>query len=189
MLQQAHSAVASHTTGQQSQQQVQQQQQQQQAGCASSGWQPLSELLAPRQASKHSSCLAVHCLAQLSTSVAQATHAVCCWLLSHIGSGAWLGHRHPPAAAAASTASGGPSAAAAAANHRQSQQLQPLQPGWQLQVLVQHLLGLLVGLNLLLHREVLLEAAAGAAANLADNVLEPHIQWLMAAHPGGESWR
>jgi hypothetical protein len=50
---------------------------------------------------------------------------------------------------------------------------------------VQQLLGVLVGVNLLLHRQLLLEAAAAAGVWLQQQVLVPHIEWLMQAQPGG----
>jgi hypothetical protein len=53
-----------------------------------------------------------------------------------------------------------------------------------LQLVVQHLLGLLVALNLLLHRQLVLDAAAAAGAWLQEDVLQPHIAWLSQAHPG-----
>jgi xanthosine utilization system XapX-like protein len=56
--------------------------------------------------------------------------------------------------------------------------------GARLQWAVQHLLGVLIGLNLFLQQQVLLEGAAAAAAWLQEGVLEPHIQWLTQAHPG-----
>lgn len=62
-----------------------------------------------------------------------------------------------------------------------------LLPGSQpdlLQWCVQHLLGLLVALNLLLHWQVVLDAAAAAGAWLQHDVLQPHIDWLAQAHPG-----
>jgi hypothetical protein len=53
-----------------------------------------------------------------------------------------------------------------------------------LQVLVQHLLGVLLALNLLLHSAVVLDAAAAAGSWLQQDVLQPHIHWLMQGHPG-----
>lgn len=53
-----------------------------------------------------------------------------------------------------------------------------------MQFVVQHLLGFLVGLNLLLHKQLVLEAAAGVASWLQHDILHPHVQWLQDAQPG-----
>jgi hypothetical protein len=85
------------------------------------------------------------------------------------------------AAAAAEGVTGGRQASTAPASQQQS--LPGSQPDL-LQWFVQHLLGVLIALNLLLHRQVVLEAAAAAGAWLQHGVLQPHIGWLMQAHPG-----
>lgn len=95
----------------------------------------------------------------------------------------------PPAAAAAaagSVAGAGPQQETTAAAPTGPQAVQLL-PGSQpdlLQWCVQHLLGLLVALNLLLHWQLVLDAAAAAGAWLQYDVLQPHIDWLAQAHPG-----
>lgn len=56
--------------------------------------------------------------------------------------------------------------------------------GGRLQLVVQHLLGLLVALNLVLHWTLLLDAAACTGVWLQERLLAPHIAWLAEAQPG-----
>lgn len=85
---------------------------------------------------------------------------------------------------AAQGAAGTQEAVAAAGSH--AQPLPGSQPDF-LQWFVQHLLGVLVALNLLLHRHLVLDTAAAAGAWLQQHVLQPHIDWLTQAHPGERS--
>jgi hypothetical protein len=88
------------------------------------------------------------------------------------------------AAAAGSAADAGPQQDTAAASGTQADELLPGSQPDMLQLCVQHLLGLLVGLNLLLHWQLVLDAAAAAGTWLQHDVLQPHIDWLAQAHPG-----
>lgn len=87
--------------------------------------------------------------------------------------------------AAASAADAGPQQDTAAASGTQADELLPGSQPDMLQLCVQHLLGLLVGLNLLLHWQLVLDAAAAAGTWLQHDVLQPHIDWLAQARPGG----
>lgn len=98
---------------------------------------------------------------------------------THLTAGVNTHHPHTSTAAAAGNTAGnaaGPVAPQAAAASTGQPYL--------LQLVVQHLLGLLVALNLLLHRQVVLNAAAAAGAWLQEDILQPHITWLSQAHPG-----
>lgn len=93
---------------------------------------------------------------------------------------------HPPAALpppAAAGAAGAP-LAGIAAERAAASQVQVVCQTELLQVVVQQLLGLLIALNLLLHREMLLEGFSAAAGWLQQDLLQPHIHWVMQAHPG-----
>jgi hypothetical protein len=96
-------------------------------------------------------------------------------MATHLTAGVNTHHPHTSTAAAAGNAAGPVAPQAAAANTGQP---------YLLQLVVQHLLGLLVALNLLLHRQVVLDAVVAAGAWLQEDVLKPHTTWLSQAHPG-----
>jgi hypothetical protein len=136
--------------------------QQQQSAAESAAWQQFAASLAwPKHCQQHS-----WDLSRLYSSMQ-------CW-----GSRLRTSHSAPAAAAAADSPSVVWQNASSSASSSSSSSAVVL-PG-----LLQHLVGIAVAALLLQHWNELLLCAAAAGSWLQQQLLQPHIDWLMQAHPG-----